>query len=201
MNLLPLAFTSGWTSGINAYATVLILGALGRFAGFDAVPAGLQRTDVLIVAGALMLVEFVADKIPYVDSVWDTVSTVTRPASGAVIGALLAGDKGDLTTIALASVGGLTALLSHLVKASLRLAINTSPEPASNLGASVAGDLSVAGVTTLAVLHPTAAAVVAGFLLVVGIFVAVLVMSRVRRGWRAFRGWWARRRGSAAAHR
>ncbi len=198
MDLLPLAFTSGWTSGINAYATVLILGALGRFVGIDAVPAGLQRTDVLIVAAALMLVEFFADKIPYVDSVWDTVSTIIRPASGAVIGALLAGNNGDLTTVALASVGGVTALLSHLVKASLRLAINTSPEPASNIGASVAGDLSVAGVTTLAVLHPVAAAVVAGILLVVGVVIAVLAMSRVRRGWRAFRRWWTRRPGATA---
>lgn len=193
MELLPLAFTTGWTSGVNAYGTVLILGLLGRFAGVGEVPAGLQRSDVLIVAGILMVVEFAADKIPYVDSVWDTVSTVVRPVAGAVIGALLAGTNGDLVTLALASVGGVTALLSHLVKASLRLAINTSPEPASNIGASVAGDLSVAGLTSLAVLHPVAAAIIAGVFLLVGIVVALLVMARVRRGWRSFRRWWARR--------
>src|SRR3712207_5219317 len=128
MELLPLAFTSGWTSGINAYATVLFLGLLGRFAGVEGIPVGLQRTDVLIVAGVLTVVEFVADKIPYVDSIWDGVSTIVRPIAGAVVGALLAGGQGDLVTIALASVGGVTALLSHLVKAGLRLAINTSPE-------------------------------------------------------------------------
>ena len=189
MDLLPLAFTSGWTSGINAYATVLILGLLGRFAGMEEIPAGLQRTDVLIVAGVLTVIEFVADKIPYVDSIWDGVSTVVRPVAGAVVGALLAGGQGDLATITLASVGGVTALVSHLVKAGLRLAINTSPEPASNIGASLAGDVSVAGVTTLAVLNPIPAAVIAGVLLVAGIVLTVAVLSRVRRGWRAFRRW------------
>jgi len=189
MELLPLAFTSGWTSGINAYATVLILGLLGRFAGVEEIPAGLQRTDVLIVAGVLTVVEVVADKIPYLDSIWDGVSTIVRPVAGAVVGVLLAGGQGDLVTITLASVGGVTALVSHLVKASLRLAINTSPEPASNIGASVAGDLSVAGLTTLAVLYPIPAAVIAGILLVAGIVLTVAALSRVRRGWRAFRSW------------
>jgi Domain of unknown function (DUF4126) len=189
MDLLPLAFTSGWTSGINAYATVLILGLLGRFGGVEEIPAGLQRTDVLVVAGVLTVVEFVADKIPYVDSIWDAVSTIVRPIAGAVVGVLLAGGQGDLVTITLASVGGVTALVSHLVKAGLRLAINTSPEPASNIGASLAGDLSVAGVTTLAVLNPVLAAIIAAILLVAGIVLTVAVLSRVRRGWRAFRRW------------
>lgn len=189
MDLLGLAFTSGWTSGINAYATVLILGLLGRFAGVEEVPLGLQRTDVLIAAGVLTVVEFVADKIPYVDSIWDVASTIVRPIAGAVVGVLLAGGQGDLATITLAVVGGSTALVSHLVKASLRLAINTSPEPASNIAASVAGDLSVATVTTLAVLNPLPAAIIAGVLLLAGIVLTVAVLSRVRRGWRIFRRW------------
>lgn len=197
MELLPLAFTAGWTSGVNAYATVVILGLLGRFAGIAEVPAGLQRTDVLIIAAVLMVLEFVADKIPYVDSVWDTVSTFIRPVAGAVIGALLAGSNGDLVTLALASVGGVTALLSHLVKASLRLAINTSPEPASNIGASVAGDLSVAGLASMAVLNPIPAAIIAGLLLVVGVVVALLVLGRVRRGWLSLRRWWVARQSTA----
>jgi hypothetical protein len=189
MDLLPLAFTSGWTSGINAYATVLILGLVGRFAGVEEIPSGLQRTDVLVVAGVLTVVEFVADKIPYVDSIWDGVSTIVRPIAGAVVGILLAGGQGDLVTITLASVGGVTALISHLVKAGLRLAINTSPEPASNIGASLAGDISVAGLTTLAVLNPVPAAVIAGVLLLAGVVLTVAVLSRVRRGWHAFRRW------------
>ena len=200
MELLPLTFTSGWASGINAYATVFILGLLGRFAGFEDVPTGLQRTDVLIAAGVLMLIEFVADKVPYVDSVWDTISTVIRPITGAVIGALMAGaDSGSFLTITLASVGGITALVSHLVKAGMRLAINTSPEPVTNIGASIAGDVGVAGMTTFAVLNPVAAAIIAGVLLLVGVIAAVLLMSRIRRGWRAFRRWWQRRRGDGSA--
>ena len=187
MELLPLAFTSGWTSGINAYATVLLLGLLGRFAGIEQVPDGLERTDVLIAAAVLTVIEFVADKVAYVDSIWDGVSTVVRPVAGAVIGALLAGGNADLLTLTLASVGGVTALVSHLVKASLRLAVNTSPEPASNIGASLAGDVSVAGVTALAVLNPVVAAVLVALLLVAGIWLTVAVMGRVRRGWRAFR--------------
>ncbi len=189
MELLPLAFTSGWTSGVNAYATVLLLGLLGRFAGIEEVPGGLERTDVLIAAAVLTLIEFVADKVPYVDSIWDGISTVVRPVAGAVIGALLAGGNGDLLTLTLASVGGVTALVSHLVRASLRLAVNTSPEPASNLGASLAGDVSVAGVTALAVLNPVVAAVLVALLLVAGIWLTVAVMGRVRRGGRAFRRW------------
>jgi len=189
MELLPLAFSAGWTSGINAYATVVILGLLGRFAGVEAIPAGLERTDVLIVAGVLTIVEFAADKIAYVDSIWDTISTFVRPVAGAVIGALLAGSNGDLVTLALASVGGVTALLSHLAKASLRLAINTSPEPVTNIGASLVGDVSVAGVAALAALNPVPAAIIAAILLVISLTVAVVVMKRVRRGWRAFRRW------------
>ncbi len=192
MELLPLTFASGWTSGINAYLTVLILGLVGRFGGFEDVPAGLQRTDVLIVAGVLAAVEFVADKIPYVDSVWDAISTVIRPVAGAVIGALIGGANGDLLTLTLAAVGGTTALVSHLVKSSLRLAINTSPEPVTNIGASLAGDVSVAGVASLAVLFPIAAAIIAAILLIVGIVVAWFALSRIRRGWRAFRGWMVR---------
>jgi hypothetical protein len=192
MELLPLTFASGWTSGINAYLTVLILGLLGRFAGFEDVPAGLQRTDVLIVAGVLAAIEFVADKIPYVDSVWDAVSTFVRPVAGAVIGALIGGANGDLLTLGLAAVGGTTALVSHLVKSGLRLAINTSPEPVTNIGASLAGDVSVAGVASLAVLFPIAAAIIAGILLVLGIVLAWFALSRIRRGWRALRQWLGR---------
>ena len=106
-----------------------------------------------------------------------------------MIGALLGGATGDLATITLAAVGGITALLSHLVKAGLRLAINTSPEPASNIGASLAGDISVVSLTTLAVLFPVAAATIATILLVLGIVLTILVMSRVRRGYRAFKRW------------
>jgi len=189
MEMLPLAFTSGWASGINAYATVLVLGLLGRFAGFSEVPASLQRTDVLIVMAVLAVIEIVADKIPYLDSTWDAISTIIRPIIGTVVGALLGGAQGDLWTIGLAAVGGITALLSHLVKAGLRLAINTSPEPASNIAASVAGDVAVTGVTVGAVLFPVAAAIVVGILLLIGIGLTWAVFGRIRKGWQRFRTW------------
>ncbi|AQP48233.1 hypothetical protein BW730_12680 [Tessaracoccus aquimaris] len=192
MEMLPMTFAAGWASGINAYATVLVLGLLGRFLGVDSVPAGLERTDVLIVMGVLCVIEFVADKVPVVDSIWDVPSTVVRPVAGAVIGALMAGASGDLWTVTLASVGGITALVSHLAKASIRLAVNSSPEPVTNISASVAGDVGVVGVTTLAVLYPVAAAVIAGVLLVAMIVLAVILARFARRGWRWVKRRWAK---------
>jgi len=185
-----MTFASGWASGINAYATVFVLGLLGRYAGTGGVPEGFMRTDVLVVMGILALLELVADKIPVVDSLWDVPSTVIRPIAGAVIGALIAGAQGDLLTISLAAVGGVTALLSHLSKAGIRLAVNTSPEPVSNVAASAAGDVGVVGVTTLAVLFPVVAAVVAGVLLIAMMWLAWVLMSRIRRGWEWLRARW-----------
>lgn len=193
MEMLPAAFASGWASGINAYATVLVLGLLGRFAHLGGVPAGFQRTDVLIIVGVLALVEFVADKIPFLDSTWDALSTVIRPVAGAVIGALYAGASGDLTTLTLASVGGITALVTHLTKAGLRLAINTSPEPVSNVVASLSGDVAVVSMASLALLQPLVAAGIAALLLILGLIVLYLVASRIRRGWQALKRWRASR--------
>lgn len=197
MEMLPAAFASGWASGINAYATVFVLGVLGRFAHVPDIPAGFQRTDVLVIVGVLMLVEFVADKIPYVDSTWDAISTVVRPIAGAVIGALYAGATGDLVTIAFAVVGGTTALVSHLTKAGLRLAINTSPEPFTNVTASVTGDVAVTGVVTLVALAPVVAAIVVAILLVAGLAVLWFASSRIKKGWRKYKAWRHRRTGAA----
>jgi hypothetical protein len=188
--LLPLVFTSGWASGVNAYATVLLLGLLGRFGGVDAVPVGLERTDVLVAAAILYALEFVADKIPYVDSTWDAVHTAIRPTVGTVIGLLAGGDATSLDQAVLAATGGVTALASHLVKSGLRLAVNTSPEPASNIGVSLLEDLSVAGIISLAVAAPWVAASIAAVLLAIGITLVVLLASRIRRArdrWRARR--------------
>lgn len=181
MSVLPLVFTSGWASGINAYAVVLLLGIFGATGVSDEVPASLQRTDVLVVAGLLFLCELVADKIPYVDSVWDTAHTVIRPVSGAVVAALLAGGDGSLPELAAGAVGGSTALVSHLVKAGTRMAVNTSPEPFSNIAMSTVEDLGVAGVVTFAIFHPWIAAGVAGTLLVIGLVVLAFLASRIRR--------------------
>ncbi|WP_327323041.1 DUF4126 domain-containing protein [Streptomyces sp. NBC_01210] len=181
MSVLPLVFTSGWASGINAYAVVLLFGVFGATGLTDEVPASLQRTDVLIIAGVLFLCEAVADKIPYVDSIWDTVHTVLRPVAGAVVAALLAGENGSLPELAAAAVGGSTALMSHLVKAGTRMAVNTSPEPFSNIAVSMAEDLGVAGIITFALFHPLAAALIAGTLLLLGIVVLAFLATKIRR--------------------
>ena len=182
MELLPVVLASGWASGINAYLVVLVLGLIGRFGQVAEIPLGLTRTDVLVVAAILYLVELVADKIPYFDSLWDAVSTAIRPTVGAVIGLLMAQDAPTLQTAILAASGGAAALISHLVKGGLRLIVNTSPEPASNITVSVGEDLAVAGVTTLAVLNPGLALAIAALLLVTGILLLVLLWSRVLRG-------------------
>ncbi len=181
MSVLPLVFTSGWASGINAYAVVLLLGLFGRTGLTDEVPASLQRTDVLIVAAVLFLCEAVADKVPYVDSIWDAVHTVIRPVSGAVIGALLAGQSGSLSDITAGAIGGSTALASHFVKAGTRMAINTSPEPFTNVAMSIAEDLGVAGLVTFAMFNPEAAAIIAAVLLAAGLAILVFLWSRIRR--------------------
>ncbi|MFD3757761.1 DUF4126 domain-containing protein [Streptomyces sp. NPDC058622] len=181
MSVLPLVFTSGWASGINAYAVVLLLGIFGATGLTDEVPASLQRTDVLIVAAVLFVCEAVADKIPYVDTAWDAAHTVIRPLVGAVVGALLAGQSGSLSDIAAGAVGGTTALASHFVKAGTRMAINTSPEPFSNIVMSTAEDLGVAGVITFAMFNPQAAAVIAAVLLAVGLAILFFLWTRIRR--------------------
>ncbi|WP_329412340.1 DUF4126 domain-containing protein [Nocardia vinacea] len=181
MSALPLIFTAGWASGVNAYAVVLLLGIFGVTGLSDEVPEALQRTDVLIAAGVLFLIEAVADKVPYLDSFWDAVHTIVRPASGAVVAALLAGQDGSLPQLAAGAVGGTTALASHLVKAGTRMAINTSPEPASNIVMSLVEDLTVGGIVTISIFHPVVAAVCAGTLLVIGLILVYLLASRIRR--------------------
>jgi hypothetical protein len=182
VSLIPLIFTSGWASGVNAYAVVLLMGLLGRFDAIASVPPALERTDVLIVAAVLFLCEAVADKIPYVDSAWDTVHTLVRPTAGAVVGALLAGHAHDsLSSLAAGALGGTTALASHLVKTGLRMGVNTSPEPFSNIVVSLAEDLSVAGLVTLALFHPVPAALISGTLLLSGLLLVGFTLSRIRR--------------------
>ncbi len=181
VSVLPLVFTSGWASGVNAYAVVLLLGVFGATGVSDEIPQSLQRPEVLVVAGVLFLCDTVADKIPYVDSAWDAVHTLVRPAAGAWVGALLAGQSGSLSDVAAGLLGGSTALASHAVKAGTRMAVNTSPEPFSNVIVSLAEDLGVGGLVTFAMFHPGAAAAIAGALLVAGLLLLVLLASRIRR--------------------
>ncbi len=188
MEALPLVFSSGWASGINAYLVVLVLGISDRLHNVEEIPDALGRWDVLAAAGFLFAMEFVADKIPYLDSTWDAISTAIRPTAGAVIGVLMAGDATTLQAAVLGVVGGGTALLSHLVKASTRLAVNSSPEPASNVAVSVGEDVAVLTVVWFAIDHPRAAAAIAALLLVIGLVLTYVVGRTVRRGWRRWKG-------------
>jgi len=193
MELLPMVFSSGWASGVNAYAVVLLMGLMGRFTGIDTVPDVLTRTDVLVVAALMYGVEFVTDKIPYLDSAWDAISTAIRPTVGAVLGLLLAGDATSVEQAVYASVGGGAALASHVVKAGLRLAVNSSPEPVTNVTVSLAEDFSVAGVVLFALYYPWVALGISLLLLVAGAVLVVVLMQLVRRGM-------ARRRERRAAY-
>jgi hypothetical protein len=186
MDTLPLSIANGWASGISAYAVLLIAGILGRV-GYADTPEALQRTDVMIFVGVLLAIEFVADKIPYVDSLWDSVHTVIRPTIAAILGVLIAGDASTLDQAIAGTTSSVLALLSHLAKGGLRLAINTSPEPVTNVGTSLAEDGAVAGMTLLAWQHPWAAAVIALILLALGLTLAGFLFSRIRRGLLRFR--------------
>jgi hypothetical protein len=188
VDLLPMVFSSGWASGVNAYLVVLVLGLADRLGHVSSIPDPLARTDVLVAAAALYAVEFVADKIPYVDSTWDAVSTVIRPAIGTAIALLLAGDASTLQQAAYGALGGGTALASHAVKAGGRLAINASPEPVTNVLASLGEDVTVLAVVLLAIQHPWLALGVAAILLLVGGYVVLHLLRLVRRGWRRWKG-------------
>ena len=187
--LIPMAFSTGWGSGINAYLVVLILGLADRIFGIAEIPDALARTDVLIGAGVLFAIEMVADKIPYVDSVWDSVHTVVRPAVGATIGYLIGHETASLDAAIGAATGGVTALISHGIKAGLRAAVNTSPEPASNVVVSTTEDVAVTGVTALAIAHPWLAATIAFVLLLIGGFIVYKVAGRIRRYKRRYDAW------------
>lgn len=158
--LIALAAVLGFASGIRLYAVLLIVGLVG-FAGWVQLPPGLavlQHPWVLAAAGAMFAVEFVADKIPGVDSVWDAIQTFIRIPAGAALAAGVFGglDSATWTTVA-AIVGGSLAATSHFTKAGTRAAANTSPEPFSNLGLSVAEDVATAGLLWLVMTHPLVA--------------------------------------------
>jgi hypothetical protein len=146
-SLTALAMGLGWASGLRLYALVFALGALGRFAGVH-LPGGLDvlaHPLILGISGLLLLVEFLAYKVPYIDSLWDSVHTLIRIPAGAALAAAVMGDQGTAMQVAMALLGGGLAAGAHLAKAGVRAAINTSPEPVSNVTASFSEDAMVAG--------------------------------------------------------
>jgi hypothetical protein len=182
MNLIStiaLAMGASWTSGINLYASVATLGLLSRFAGLQ-LPGELDVVTnwwVIGIASALYCVEFFADKVPWIDSTWDLIHTFIRVPAGAILAAAAFGDfDRSIQAIAVLLGGGL-ALSSHGTKAATRAVLNTSPEPVSNVVASVVEDI-------LAVLSITAAVFLPYVLfgiVAVGLLITYLVLPRILR--------------------
>jgi len=182
-HLYALGLALACLSGVRAYLTVLGVGLAG-LTGWVELPEALQVTMspwVLGTAGALTVVEFFADKIPGVDSGWDLLQTLLRVPVGAFLAAATLSGDGQLGVGALAA-GGAMALLTHGVKASTRVAINASPEPVSNIGASLTEDVAVASGVGLAFAHPwLVLALVLGTLLTMALVVAWLVRFITRK--------------------
>jgi hypothetical protein len=182
-HLVALAAALGWASGLRLYAVIFFTGMAG-FLGWVPLPPGLQVLQhplVLGASGLMLAVEFFADKIPGLDSVWDAVHTFIRiPAGMALAAAVFGGDSAVWTTIA-ALTGGALAATAHAAKATTRAAANTSPEPFSNIGLSLLGDAAVPTMLWLAFAHPVWFFVGLAFALVVMVSVTV-VLFRFLRG-------------------
>lgn len=158
LQLIALAAALGWASGIRLYAVLFIVGAMGYLGWFE-LPAHLRvlaQPLVLSASGFMVFVEFFADKIPGVDTLWDLAHTLVRIPAGAALAAGVFGDSPPAWTLAAAIVGGTLAAGSHFTKAGARMAINTSPEPFSNWAASFGEDLLVGVLLYLALAHPIA---------------------------------------------
>lgn len=158
--IVALAAALGWASGIRLYLVLFVVGLVDRL-GWVAMPEGLHLLAhplVLAASGFMVFVEFFADKIPWVDSIWDTVHTFIRVPAGALLAASAIGaldsHGGAVGTLIAAILGGSLAAGAHLTKSSARALANTSPEPFSNIGLSLGEDLMVPGGLALALLHP-----------------------------------------------
>lgn len=182
MNLigtLAIAMGAGWVSGINLYAAVATLGLLGRFAHLR-LPGELDVLTswwIIGIAGGLYIVEFVADKIPYVDSTWDAIHTFIRIPAGAVLAATAFGDFDRGIQVVAFLLGGGLALSAHGTKASARAAINLSPEPVSNVVVSLAEDVIAVGSILLSIFAPIALIL----LIVVFLAISILIIPRIIR--------------------
>jgi hypothetical protein len=185
--LIALAGALGWASGVRLYLVVLLTGLAG-FMGWIQLPQGLHLLAHPVVLGAsgfMVFVEFFADKIPGLDSLWDVVHTVIRIPAGAALAAGVFGADSGVMALLAALAGGSLAATSHVAKATTRAAINTSPEPFSNVGASLVEDSIVPAGLWLAIAHP---------LVFIAVLVLVLIFSvwLIRLCWRYLRQLFAR---------
>lgn len=176
-----------FAAGLNLYATVAILGLASRY-DWVRLPPQFQVFDNDIVIGAalvLYLVEFVADKIPWIDSVWDAVHTVIRPVGGAVIAVTTLGEASPTVEGLVALMGATLAAGTHFTKAGTRAVANASPEPFSNWILSLAEDAFVVGLGLLALKYPVAAAVVVAVGVILIVVFAAWIAGAVKRRWRS----------------
>jgi hypothetical protein len=177
ISTLALAMGASWVSGINLYAGVATLGLLGRFAHLN-LPGDLAVVTNWWVIGAaigLYVIEFFADKVPLVDSAWDAIHTFIRVPAGAVLAAAAFGDFDKSIQVIAFLLGGGLALSSHGTKAATRAAINTSPEPVSNIAASVAEDVVAVGSMAVAPFYPVLIIIV----VVIAVITSVILVPRI----------------------
>lgn len=200
LETLTLAMGTAWTSGLNLYATIATLGLAGR-AGMIQLPPDLQiltHPVVIAVACVMYVIEFFADKVPYVDNGWDVLHTFIRVPAGALLAARTMGSMDPALELAALLAGGTVALAAHGTKATVRLAVNVSPEPFSNWFASVGEDLAVLGGIWLIFHHPLL------MLILVGGFTALsvwLIPKLYRVAKRGFQALWVRLRGERSIGR
>ncbi|MEJ2347184.1 MAG: DUF4126 domain-containing protein, partial [Gammaproteobacteria bacterium] len=179
---IALSMGSAWASGINLYATLLVLGYMGATGNID-LPPDLQILTnplVMVAAGFMYVVEFFADKVPGVDTGWDALHTFVRIPAGALLAAGAVGHAGPAVQLAAMILGGGLAAGTHATKAGTRVLINTSPEPVTNWVASIGEDLSVIAGLWTALHHPWI------FLILLLLFI-VLMIWLLPRIWRAIK--------------
>ena len=190
--LLAIAAALGWASGLRLYLVVFLTGLAG-YLGWVELPQGLkllQQPVLLGASGFMLAVEFFADKIPGVDTLWDLLHTLVRIPAGAALAAGVFGGDHAAWAAAAALLGGSLAATSHLAKATTRAAANTSPEPFSNIGLSLLGDAGVPVALWLSWTHPVVffALLLVGVLLMVAL---IVVFGKFLRAlWRRVAGWW-----------
>ncbi len=187
--LFAIAAALGWASGLRLYAVVFLTGLAGAL-GWVELPAGLRLLQgplVLGASGTMLVVEFLADKVPGLDSLWDALHTVVRIPAGALLAAAVFGGDHDSWMLIAALMGGTLAATSHVAKSATRAAVNTSPEPFSNIGLSLLGDAAVPAMLWLAWEHPAwfyAALALSLLLMVVLIVVLMRFVRALLRRWR-----------------
>lgn len=186
---ISLAMGTAWTSGINLYATVAALG-IANLAQLIQLPPNLQvlsHPAVIGVACTMYVIEFFADKVPYVDSGWDVLHTFIRVPAGAILAARTLGDMNPALELAALLAGGSIALAAHGMKATTRLAINASPEPFSNWAASVAEDLTVLGSIWMIFNHPIVMIILVVSFLTLMVWLLPKLFRLAKRGFQALR--------------